>query len=127
MSLWKNSWIEKSKHWPFKPFQQGKPFITENPVYISACLRSMRLVNVRQGGKRFYGVIHSYISVPQRSGTKAELYVITTPNQLKNQDAKGLNKVLTQSQQLLGPIPYYGGNIEVEIGLFSIKSGPLTE
>jgi hypothetical protein len=72
-------------------------------------------------------VIHSYISVPHRSGTKAEFNVITTPQQLKNLDTKRLNKVLTQSRRLLGPIPYYGGDIEVEIGLFSIKSGDLVE
>jgi hypothetical protein len=85
-------------------------------------VKSARIVNVRQGLSKFYGVVNSFISVPYLSGTNAEFNVITTPAFLKNIDTAHIDRVIQLDQRLLGPIPYRGGQLALEINLFSIKS-----
>lgn len=95
--------------------------------YLNIILKSMRIVNVRIGFSKFYGAVHSFISVPHKSGLVADFNVITTPGQLAELDKSGLDNVITQNIRLLGPVPYRGGDIKVEMGLFSIKSADLAK
>ena len=85
-------------------------------------VKSARIVNVRQGLTKFYGVVNSSMAVPHLSGASAEFNVITTPAFLKNVDAAHIDRVIQLDQRLLGPIPYRGGQLTLEIGLFSIKA-----
>lgn len=93
--------------------------------YLSVFLRSMRIVDVRAGVQRFHGAVSSYCSLPHRSGDKAEFFVLTTPAGLKDVQPKHADRVLTLSKRLLGPVPYRGGDLEVQLGLFSIKAADL--
>jgi hypothetical protein len=47
------------------------------------------------------------------------------PENLSNIDKSHADRVITGRKCLLGPIPYRGGDIEIELGLFSIRSGDL--
>lgn len=85
----------------------------------------MRVVDVRKGLSKFYGAVHSFISLPHRSGNLAQFHVLTTPVNLKNIDAARVDRVIQMNQRLLGPIPYRGGSLELELGLFSIKAADL--
>jgi hypothetical protein len=95
--------------------------------YVSAYLRSMHIADVRVGVKRFYGAVTSSCSLATRSGNVAEFMVVTTPSVLKDTDAKNLDRVITGTRRLLGPIPYRGGDLDTEIGLFSIPTADLLE
>lgn len=132
MGWWTSIWIQRAQQWTYAPLDpQQVPdhlpheLIPANQVYLSIFLRSMRIVNVRRGMKKFYGVVHSFISLPHFSQTpnqKAQFHHLTTPSNLKDVDASHIDRVITVNERLLGPIPYRGGDLEVELGLFSIKS-----
>jgi hypothetical protein len=96
-------------------------------AYVSIFLRSVRIVNVRKGWNKFYPVVHSYISLPHLSGKVAEFQAVTSPSHLAELDADHLDRVINLNHRLLGPVPYRGGDLTCEIGLFSVKSSDLAK
>ena len=93
--------------------------------YVNIFLKSMRIVNVRNGLSKFYGTVHSFSKLLHRSGKQAEFNLVTTPGKLEQLDAKNLDRVINLNKRLLGPAAYKGGDLELEVGLFSIKSADL--
>lgn len=129
MGWWSSLFKTRAKDWVFAPLTSaqvpdglGREDVRPDGAYLSVFLQSMRVVNVRRGLSRFYGTVHSYASLPHRSGGLAEFNVVTTPTKLKNVDASRVDRVVSVGQRLLGPIPYRGGDLELEVGLFSIRS-----
>lgn len=124
---------EVSQDWLFLKMAQAqlstsvptKEIIPGNE-YLNITLRSMRIVNTRTAWNKFYGAVHSQIKLNTQDGP-AEFNVITTPGKLQSLDAKRLDKVIIQDIPLLGPIPYNGGLLEFQVGLFSVKSEDLVE
>jgi hypothetical protein len=132
MGFWNDIWKQRAEDWiytrvnpPRAPNDVIPQIVKPDSAYISIFLQSMRIVNVRKGLNRFYGTVHSYCSVPHLSENKIQFNVVTTPSQLKGIDAANLDKVITIQKRLLGPIPYRGGDIDIELGLFSIKEEEL--
>jgi hypothetical protein len=99
--------------------------IQPNAAYLTLTLRSLRIVDVRKGLSRFFGMVHSWASIPHQGSGRAEFQVVTTPGELKNADAKHLDRVIPMEHPLLGPVPYRGGNLSLELGLFSVKAADL--
>lgn len=95
--------------------------------YINIVLRSMRIRNVRVGLKKFYGVVNSFIKLPALETEDASFNVVTIPSQLKNIDSAKLDLVIQMDQRLLGPVPYRGGDVHIELGLFSVKTVDLVD
>jgi hypothetical protein len=52
----------------------------------------------------------------------AEFHKIASPDKLKNIDASNVDLVLQRDVPLLGPVPYVGGRLSLEIGLIAVKS-----
>ncbi len=132
MGWWTNIWTQQAEDWIFAwlgPGQAPQNSITgeaeADTHYLSVFLKSARVVDVRRGLTTFYGTVHSYIRMAHRSQGTAEFNVITTPAGLKNVDAAGIDRVVQFNKRLLGPVPYVGGDLEIEIGLFSVASGNL--
>jgi hypothetical protein len=132
MGWWKSVWIEKSSSWTYVELNSEKniPSIKRESIraeqsYLHIFLRSLKIRNTRVGLKRFHGTIHSFISVPYSTGTKASFHVVTTPANLEKIDSAHVDRVVVMDQRLLGPIPWRGGDLELEIGLFSIKEEDL--
>jgi hypothetical protein len=104
---------------------EAKPIEPEQH-YLMVRLLSMRVVNVRAGVKRFYGAVHSYASLPHPDGPgPAEFNVFVSPAQLRDIDAERVDRVVQVNQTLFGPVPFRGGPLELEVGLFSIRSADL--
>jgi hypothetical protein len=101
--------------------------VKANASYINVHLKSMRIVNVRNGFKTFYPVVHSFISLKYLGNSDAEFNVVTTPNQLAELDSSNLDRIISINKRLLGPTPYRGGDVLFDIGLFSVKSGDLSK
>lgn len=123
---------EKAKDWVFAPLSPAQTPGSEprEPIdpdenYVSVFLRSARIVNVRSGFTRFYGVIHSLMNVPHRSGEDARFAVVTVPTAMRDLDPNRLDRVVQMNHRLLGPIPYVGGDISMEVGLLSVAAGDL--
>lgn len=101
--------------------------IQKNHAYISVLLRSMRIVGVRKLWSKFYPVIHSYISLPHLDGEIAEFQAVTSPSKLAELDTSHIDRVISLNHRLLGPTPYRGGDLNLELGLFSVKSSDLAK
>ena len=132
MGFWSDIWKTQAKDWIYvtipaenTPEAQGHANVDPEAGYLSVWLQSFRITNVRKGLKIFFGTVHSFISLPILGGTRAEFQVATTPGQLQKIDAAHIDRIIIMKQRLLGPIPYRGGDLEVEIGLFSIKEADL--
>jgi len=115
--------IEKND-WSFVEIDLAEE-IEPSKKYINVFLKSLQLEKSHRGLRKLYGTIHSYISLPHPSGKKAEFQVINTHEKLKNVDAKNLGNIITIDKRLLGPFPYLGGDLSIEVGLFAIPSADL--
>jgi len=135
--LFRNIMRERSEDWIFyalKPEQLPKNIhggsnssesIEPDKAYMSIRLRSLRIVNVRKLTRKFFGVIHSFISLPHLGNGLASFQVVTVPNDLKEIDSKNLDRVISVNKPLLGPVPYRGGELNLQLGLFSVETADL--
>jgi hypothetical protein len=132
MGWWSTVWRTRAEDWTFAWLGKGQVpagaqdgTVEPEQRYLHVFLKSARVVDVRKGFTTFYGTVHSYTKLPHRSGGEAEFNVVVTPNALKNVDAGGVNAVIQLNQRLVGPVPYAGGDLELEIGLFSVAASNL--
>ena len=91
-------------------------------VYVEVFVESLRLKAARRFTTRFHGMIYSFITLARDGAPSAELAAITKPGNLANLDPKNLDRVITVERQMLGAVPWRGGTLKLEIGLFSVKS-----
>jgi hypothetical protein len=99
--------------------------IQPDSAYLSVHLEAMRIRDVRVGAQTFYGSVTSVCTVQTRSGQPAELIAVTTPRALRAADPKHLDRVITGTVRLMDAVPYRGGGLDIEIGLFSVPGGYL--
>ncbi|BCM91935.1 hypothetical protein IAD21_03813 [Abditibacteriota bacterium] len=99
--------------------------IQANEEYVTVNLKSFNLVHTRQGWSRYYGAIHSFISLSNPAVERSTVGRVISPNQLMSSDAAHADRIITVDQPLFGPAPYCGGNLELELGLFSVKTADL--
>lgn len=135
MGWWSDIFRKRAEDWTYGELQpsQVPDGLSQRPVaadeeYLDVFVHSLRIADVRKGVSRFYGTVHSLISLPSaRPDGPVEFHALTTPEELRNTDAKNLHRVLVVDQRVLGPVPYRGGDLEVELGLFSVKSADLAD
>jgi hypothetical protein len=132
MGIWSDLMHKKAEDWTYLEFSAdqvpagvGHEVIEPNSAYLTLTLNSMRVVDVRRGIKRFYGAVHSWSSLSHLGSGRAEFQSVTTPPELKDADSDHLDRVISMERPLLGPTPYRGGGLDLELGLFSIASGEL--
>lgn len=132
MGWWRAIWKTKASTWtyariPANKNPEGLSHVPAEPEsgYLGVWLTSFRIRDVRKGLKKFYGTVHSFINLPVLDGKKADFQVVTTPGNLQSVDAKNIDRIIVLNQRLLGPIPYRGGDLTVEVGLFSVKEADL--
>jgi len=131
MGWWNNVWKTRAEDWVYGwlgpeqvPPNSPSGRIVPDTAYLNVFLKSARVVDVRKGLSNFYGVVHSFIKLAHPSLKTAEFNVVTTPTALKNVDER-VDRVVQINQRLLGPTPYRGGDLEIEVGLFSVPSSSL--
>ena len=109
------------------PYSVGAEKLKEGEHYLTVTLKALRLVGVRRGVTKFHGVVHSFATLPSfaMSDGLARFEKITSPDKLKNLDAANVDRVLQLDVPLLGPIPYQGGRLEWQAGLFAVKAADL--
>jgi hypothetical protein len=124
VGIWTDLWRTEAKNWAFGRIGSEKA-ILPHKRYLSVMLRQLRIVNARVGFNRFYGAVEFYGRLPHMSGTPAEFASVTSPSKLRDIHRRDLGNFVFSNQRLLGPVPYVGGDLEIEIGLFTIKSQDL--
>jgi hypothetical protein len=132
MGWWNAIWKTRAKEWIYQRLEPSQVAgaassnaVSAENAYLTIRLASMRIVDVRKGVSTFYGAVHSHISLPHVGGERATFDVVTTPSALQAVDAKHLDRVISVNKTLLGPVPYRGGSVEMEVGLFSVKQANL--
>ena len=124
MGIWGDLWRTEAKNWAFGRIGSANEIIPQKR-YVSIMLRRLRIADARVGFSRFYGAVEFYGSLPHMSGVPAEFASVTSPGKLRDVHREDLRNFVLANQRLLGPVPYVGGDLEIEIGLFTIKSQDL--
>src|SRR5215468_55481 len=124
MGFWNDLWRTKSKNYLAKYINAG-PSVQAGQEYLTIDLEALHIVNVRKGLTKFYGAVHSNIGIPYLSGEMREFQFLSTPPELGEADAKNLDRVIPGPFRLLDGVPYRGGKIDLEVGLFSIVAADL--
>jgi hypothetical protein len=124
MGIWTDLWRTEAKNWAFGHIGNTVE-ITPEKRYVSVTLRRIQIVNTRVGFSRFFGLVEFFGRLPHLSGTSAEFASVTSPSKLRDIRKKDLGNFALGVQRLLGPVPYLGGDLEIEIGLFTVKSQDL--
>jgi hypothetical protein len=132
MSWW-DFWETKSSDYiyaeiPGNKTQTGREHIplVSKSGYIRMFLKTWRIDNIREGWNEFFGAVHGYVSASRLGGGMVDVNAFTSPNQLQNADPRHSNRIISLNYPLFGPVPYVGGDLNVKIGLFSIKSAELS-
>jgi hypothetical protein len=125
MGWWTDLWTTKATQWTFARLPGPSAAIPAEGAYVSIFLRSMRIVNVRKGLNRFFGTVHCFTALPHLRNGRAEFHTLTTPAKLAEIDATRVDEIIVGTHRLLGPVPYRGGDVELDLGLFSIESASL--
>jgi hypothetical protein len=95
--------------------------------YVHVRLKSLRIVDSRIAWKKYYGCIHTNTTLADSRNGEAEFQSVSTPAKLAGPDPKHADRILLVDLPVLGPVPYRGGNMTVEIGLFAVQSSDLAE
>lgn len=130
MGLW-DFWKTESKdysHGLLEP-QQAPSFSSDkidvDARYVTVKLRKMRIVNVRIGSKKFYAAVHADIGLWHGEGKFVNFKQVIAPPDLKDVNAESLDRTIVKDQTLLGPTPFRGGSLHVNLALLSVKSADL--
>ncbi len=101
---------------------EGEP-IREDQCYLELYVDSLRLEKARRFATNFHGVVYAFQQMAREGSSKAELAALSKPDKLARLDQESIGRVITLSRKLIGPVPWRGGTLHLELGLFSVKSG----
>lgn len=124
---------EEPRNWFFGPVEPAdaapqrakRTAVEAESAYISLHLESMRVSIGRVRAQTFYGAMTSTVGLASRSGQHAELMTVTAPSALRGVDPQHLDRVVIGTIPLAGPMPYRGGGLDIEIGLFAFPANYL--
>lgn len=128
------SWFYKARsedfvvHWlnPDQvPDKLERRELTPDAAYLRVDLRSLRIVHVQKGLTRFYAMASSHITLPHLGQGEAVFQTIIAPPELKDVEAKNIDRFLSFNRPLVGPVPFRGGDVSLQVGLFSVVSANL--
>lgn len=94
-------------------------------TYVVLFVRSLRLRNARKFTQKYDGVVYSYVTLPFQGQEKVKIPAVSKPDHLVQMDPGAIGKVITFNKQMMGSIPWRGGPLLLELGLFSVKGGNL--
>jgi hypothetical protein len=99
--------------------------ITADACYIELYLESLRIEKARRFATQFNGVVYAFQTLARDGAANASLAAVSKPDSLAKLDSSALGNVITVSRKLTGPVPWRGGTLHLELGLFSVKTGNL--
>jgi hypothetical protein len=96
--------------------------IAAGEAYFVLRLKEMYLRHSRKLWRKFYPVMHAYCL----HGV-AEEFAVADPGHLGDIDKANLDRALILNQRLVGPIPFTGEDVAMQVGLYSVPSGDLLQ
>lgn len=94
--------------------------LNAHATYLQVDVKSLRLPLTREGVTRYHGVVHTFVDIAGRGNQAAQFATATTPSALAGLDPKNVSNILTINKRVVGPTPWNGGDLKLQIGLFSV-------
>lgn len=116
-------WLEPGQ----VPGGEAREPIRPGGDYLRLDLRALQVPYVRKGLKRYYGMVNSEVALAHRGQGTAQFQAVIAPPELKNVDASRRDRFVSFDRPLAGPVPYRGGDLELQVGLFSVAFENLLE
>ncbi|MGW3347090.1 hypothetical protein ACWDA3_27615 [Nonomuraea rubra] len=127
MGWWSEVMRSRARQWAYLhiPEPGAEPSVDPETSYVSVFLTSAHIVDRRRGFRAYYGAVNSLVRLATRSGDEAEFAAVVTPASLREAGGDNLDRFLQVNHRLLGPVPFVGGDVGIEVGLFSVPAGNL--
>lgn len=120
---------EREQPWLFVELPSGAPnpefdheALTPGETYVEIWLESMQIINSRKLFVKFFPALTSEITVIRSGGDSSQFFVVSSPAGLRTARRGDMGRVLVESVRLAGPLPYRGGSIGIDLGLFRLKA-----
>ncbi len=101
---------------------EGKP-IEPDKCYVELYVDSLKLGRTRKFATTFNGVVYAFAHTARQGDVASKLSAVTQPQEIMNVGATDLNNVITFSKRMFKVIPWRGDPLDLELGLFSVKTG----
>ncbi|CAN5652492.1 hypothetical protein BH10PSE18_BH10PSE18_47880 [soil metagenome] len=103
------------------------PAIQSGTQYLRVWLRSARITEVRRWTSKFHASVHARFELNDPVQGRRELVCVVAPDKTFSElDPSHLDRLIVVNQPLLGPVPYRG-QLDADIGLFSIAASDLAK
>jgi hypothetical protein len=99
--------------------------IEPDKCYIEIFVESLRVKRARRFATLFHGLVYSFVRLSREGVEDAELASASKPSKLAALDQSAVDRVITVSHRVVGAVPWRGGTLGLEVGLFSVKRGNL--
>jgi hypothetical protein len=103
----------------------GAAAFEADKCYVELYVNSLRLRNVRKFATKFDGVVYTFVTLPFQASSNVKIPAISKPENLAQLDPGGISKVIAVNKQMMGSVPWRGGTLLLELGLFSVRGGNL--
>lgn len=129
---WSTLVRDRARPWVFRelPPSAARPGLARRAArvdedYLHVHLLAMRLPYGRRWAATYYPSLNSYVRLEHHGGEPAEFLRTTSPSTLRSITDGDTSRVHLGPTRLAGPVPYRGGGITLDIGLFAIKARDL--
>lgn len=100
----------------------GRP-IQPDECYIELYVDSLKLARKRRFATTFNGVVYAFGSTAVEGAPASKFSAVTQPQELAKLGETDLNNVITFAKRMFKVVPWRGDPLDLELGLFSVKTG----
>lgn len=98
-----------------------------NQRYIEIVSEFAWIPKIRKGFKRFHKATYSEVSLPTLGDSNAVFQSLSTPKALQQMSPDDLSRVIQLRHRLFGPVPYRGGDLSLQLGVYAIREKDLAQ
>jgi hypothetical protein len=96
-----------------------------NQCYIELRVASLRIPKSRRFTSNLYGVVHAFTTLSRNGAKDVQFASVSAPDRLAGIDPGNAYNAIMVDKVVMGPVAWRGGNLDVEMGLFSVVSSDL--
>jgi hypothetical protein len=93
--------------------------------YVELRIASLRIPRSRKFTSKLYGVIHAFTTLSRIAAKDVQFANVRAPDNLANIDPDNAYKAVMVDKVVMGPAAWRGGNLDIEIGLFSVVTSDM--
>lgn len=97
--------------------------IVQDQCYVELYVDSLKLGRTRKFATTFNGVVYAFAQTARQGDVPSKLSAVTQPQEITNIGKTDLNNVITFRKRMFKVIPWRGDPLDLELGLFSVRTG----